>query len=309
MNVARILAASLLVACAPKSAELHSFVSGPEGFDTASYWVDTGKEVVVFDAQFTEDIAKTLLADIREVTQNPIAYVVVTHPNPDKFDGAPVFQAEGAKLVASKATADAMPGVRAYKAAYFEGVGMFEPGTFPALPTVDLTFDDQLTLELQGKTEIVLQVLEHPGVTTTQTVAIVDGHDVIVGDLVAGSVHAWLEGGIVEGATRPDIAGWLEALSELQALVGDEATVHPGRGKSGKAGAILPAQQDYLRAMDGIVADYVGALPSPMEDLSADGATHWAAIKAEAESAFPEHGLSYMVEYGVYGLAFAHAAR
>jgi glyoxylase-like metal-dependent hydrolase (beta-lactamase superfamily II) len=303
----RCLAAAFLAACAPKTAELHSFVSGPEGFDTASYWVDTGKEVVVFDAQFTEDLARSLLDDIHKVTDHPVAYVVVTHPNPDKFDGAPVFQQEGAKLVASKATADAMPGVHAYKKAYFEGAGMFEPGTFPALPSVDVTFDQELTLELQGETEIVLKVLEHPGVTVTQTVAVVDGREVIVGDLVAGGVHAWLEGGIVDGAARPDIGGWIAALDELAALVPEDALVRPGRGESGAAKTVLPAQQEYLRTMDELVKTYVEGLQSPMEELSSDGPTHWAALTTQAEQAFPDYGLSSLVTYGVYGLAFAHA--
>jgi glyoxylase-like metal-dependent hydrolase (beta-lactamase superfamily II) len=304
----RCLAAAFLSACAPKAATLHSFVSGPEGFDTASYWVDTGEEVVVFDAQFTEEIARALLADIREVTDHPVAYVVVTHPNPDKFDGAPVFQQEGAKLVASAATAEAMPGVHAYKAAYFEGAGMFAPGTFPALPSVDVTFEQELTLELKGSTEIVLQVLQHPGVTTTQTVAVVDGDEVIVGDLVAGGVHAWLEGGIVDGAARPDLQAWIEALDELAALVPEDATIRPGRGESGLAKDVLPAQQAYLRTMDELVKTYVDGLQSPMEELSSDGATHWAAITAQAEQAFPDYGLSSLVTYGVYGLAFSHAA-
>jgi hypothetical protein len=33
---------------------------------------------------------------------------VITHPNPDKFNGAPAFQAAGATMIASEATVEAL---------------------------------------------------------------------------------------------------------------------------------------------------------------------------------------------------------
>lgn len=152
-------------------------------------------------------------------------------------------------------------------------------------------------------------MLDHPGVTTTQTIAVIDGTDVIVGDLVASGVHAWLEGGIVDGQARPDVDGWIAGLDELRTRVGDQAVVHPGRGASGPAGTLIPAQQAYLRTMDDLDAADVDGLADPMADLSADPDTHWAALTSQAEAAFPDYGLSYLVTYGVYGLAFADAAR
>ena len=106
-----------LFGCRAEPLTLNAWTSGAEGFDTTSYWTETSDGVVVFDAQFTPDLAEELLADIRTQTDAPIAAVVVTHPNPDKFLGAPVFQAEGATLIASEATAAALPEVWAYKKA------------------------------------------------------------------------------------------------------------------------------------------------------------------------------------------------
>ena len=77
---------------------------------------------MAFDAQFTPDPAEPAIASLRAQTDNPITYLVITHPNPDKFNGAPAFQAEGAEVIASKATADAIPGVHAYKKAGFVGI-------------------------------------------------------------------------------------------------------------------------------------------------------------------------------------------
>ncbi len=279
--------------------ELSSFTSGPDGFDTTSWWVDTGAEVVVFDAQFTPALATLLLDEIRTATDSPVRYVVVTHPNPDKFNGATVFQAAGAELVASEATAAAMPGVHAYKEAYFVGAGMFTAETYPELPEVDRTFSGELVLPTE-QGELRLVELEHGGVTTTQTVGIV-GEDLVVGDLVAGRVHAWLEGGIVDGAPRPDLASWSAALDELPAL---GSRVRPGRGETLPVVDAVAEQQAYLSAMDRIVGEVVGGLEDPEAALSGPEADAvYATLTDRAVAEFPEHGLSYLVTYGVYGLA------
>lgn len=297
------LFALALLGCRAPELTLNTWTSGADGFDTTSTWTETADGVIVFDAQFTPALAESLLADIRASTDAPIAAVVVTHPNPDKFLGAPVFQAEGAALIASAATAAALPEVWAYKKAYFVGAGMFTEDSFPALPEVDQTFTGELTLD-QG--EIRLVELAHGGVTTTQTVGLV-GEDLVVGDLVAGRAHAWLEGGIVDGAPAPDLAAWASALDELSALgAGD---VYPGRGEVLPVDDAVAEQQAYLADMDAIVADYVADLEDPMGDLTgAEAGAHYAAITEAAEAAFPEYTLSYLVTYGVYGLALSHAA-
>ncbi|MCB9760077.1 MAG: MBL fold metallo-hydrolase [Alphaproteobacteria bacterium] len=302
------LAALSLTACAPaEPLKVHAFVSGAEGFDTSTYWVDTGAEVVVFDAQFTPALAEAMLAEIEAATDSPVRYVVVTHPNPDKFNGATVFQTAGAKLVASEATAQAMPGVHAYKEAYFVGAGMFEAGSYPLLPEVDLTFSGELSLDLDGEADVTLVELENPGVSSTQTVAVLDDA-LIVGDLAVGGVHAWFEGGIVDGAPAPTVDGWIAALDELSGLADASATVYPGRGAPTPVGELVPAQQAYLEGMQALVHDYVAGLEDPAAALGGEEAWgHYEAITAEAEAAYPALGLSYLVTYGVYGLAMEEA--
>ena len=297
------LAALALAACTTTEAPaLHAWTSGAEGFDTTSYWAETADGVVIFDAQFTPDLAAAMLDDLRAETDAPIYAVVVTHPNPDKFLGAPVFQDEGAMLVASEATADALADVWAYKQAYFVGAGMFTEDSFPALPTVDQTFSGTLDLT----PGVTLRELDHGGVTTTQTVAVV-GDDLVEGDLLAGRAHAWLEGGLVDGAATPDLDAWLAALDELPALASGD--VYPGRGEVLPVAQAVAEQQDYLIGMDAVVGDYLATLDDPWAALTGeDAGAHYAAITAEAEAAFPQHTLSYLVTYGVYGLAMQQAA-
>ena len=308
-------AALALPACGPASTgaqgpstdvaapSIHSFTSDQSGFDTRSYWLDTGSEVVVFDAQFTEPLAQKLVASIRATTRSKIAWVVVTHPNPDKFNGAAVFQREGAKVVASKSTAAAIPGVHAYKKAYFvDFAKMFTADTYPPLATVDVTFEGTTTLPLASGARVELRELRHAGVSTTQTVGWVpQAKALFVGDLVHHRAHAWLEGGIRDGAPHPDVDAWLAALDELGAFPG--ATVHGGRGGIGTVEEVVPAEQRYLRTMRDVVTRYVAALPDKKALDAADASKHWKALAALGTQAFPDYELPYMIEYGVYGLA------
>jgi glyoxylase-like metal-dependent hydrolase (beta-lactamase superfamily II) len=275
--------------------DVHTFTSGADGFDTHAYFYDSGEEVVVFDAQFTPALAEQMLADIRATTDSPIRYVVVTHANPDKFNGASVFQAAGAQIVASRQTADAMPAVHDYKSAYFIGAGMFTAQTYPALPSPDVVFDGAHTLELAGGARVELTVLTHAGVTSSQTVAFVpEARALFVGDLVHHGAHAWLEGAVDSGAPRPDLAAWRDALSELLAF--DGATVYAGRGDAAPVADAVASQRDYLaevaRLRGAYLADHAG--PYTADDH--------AALAAAIKAAFPERGLGYLVDYSVYGL-------
>jgi glyoxylase-like metal-dependent hydrolase (beta-lactamase superfamily II) len=299
-----------LAAAAPATAQLeaasahklNTFTSSQAGFDTHSYWYDTGREVVVFDAQFTPALAQQLIASIRAATRSPITTLVITHPNPDKFNGATAFQAIGAKVVASAATAAAMPGVHAYKKAYFVEVAkMFTNETYPALPRVDRTFQDHL--DLAGG--VRLQVLRHAGVASTQTVASIPAaRALVVGDLVHHQAHAWLEGGIVAGKPRLDVDAWVAALDELKAYPG--ATVYGGRGQVAPVARAVADEQAYLLKAREIARAYVRALGPRVTELDGpQAAAHQAEVAKRIDAAFPGYQLAYLTGYSVYGLLAA----
>ena len=292
-----------LTGVSPGDAEVGQYTSDANGFDTHSYFYDTGTEVVVFDAQFTESEAGKLLAAIRAKTDHPIRYVVITHPNPDKFNGAAVFQREGAKVVASEATAAAIPATHAYKKYFWTQVAKaFTEETYPAQASVDVTFRGTHSLVLAGGAKVELTELKHPGVAVTQTVAWVPGQKaLIVGDLVHHEAHAWLEGGIREGRTVVDIAGWKAALDELSAW--PQATVYGGRGASAPVAEAIAAQKRYLDGMVGLVEGYAEELGDRKAELCGDAAApHYTELQQRAGAAFPDYALPYMVGYGVYGL-------
>ncbi|MFZ5469685.1 MAG: MBL fold metallo-hydrolase [Myxococcota bacterium] len=294
---------------ATAAGKLYTFTSDVKGFDTHSFYLDTGREVIVFDAQFTEELAKKLLAEIQAKTSSPIRYLVLTHPNPDKFNGAQVFRAAGAKVVASKATAAAIAQVHAYKRHFFVNVAqMFTPESYPPQAEVDLVFEGKLSLPLAaGKVE--LHQLRHSGVSSTQTVAsLPKERALLVGDLVHHQAHAWLEGGIENGQPTPNLEAWRKALEELRLFKG--TTVYGGRGKAAPVEVAVRAQKDYLTRLERLVTRYVADLgPRRAELAGPKAAEHHKKLALLAQEAFPEYAHPYLVEYGVYGLVNAIAAR
>ncbi len=302
-----IIAAALsLVALGPVSAgQLGVYQSDAKGFDTRTYWYDDGREITVFDTQFVPALTEAMIAEIRKTSQNPISRVVVTHPNPDKFNGLSVLHKLGAVSISSKATADAMKGVHDYKEYFWVNIAKaFTKETYPKLEPVKQTFEGQQVIKLASGETITLTQLKRAGVASTQTVARIDATgDLIVGDLIHYKSHAWLEGGIVGGAPKVDIAAWIAAVGELSGLGGK--VVHGGRGEDAPVDAAIADQQAYLKGIDAVVVQYVtdlGARASELKD-PVKAAEHHKALQAKAEAAFPGRKLSYLIGYGVYGLA------
>jgi glyoxylase-like metal-dependent hydrolase (beta-lactamase superfamily II) len=292
-------------AAAPRTTSTLGVVTSDDaGFDTHSFFYDTGREVVVFDAQFTPAYAEMVIDAIQKQTPSPITWVVVTHPNPDKFNGASAFQAIGAKVVASEATARAIPAVHAYKKNFFVNVAKsFTDSTYPAEAHVDVTFQGRFSLPLAGGAAVDLVDLGRPGVSSTQTIAVVPAANaVVVGDLVHGRAHAWLEGGIVDGAPVPTLDAWRDILRDLGGMA--PLTVYGGRGDALPADEAAAQETAYLDGMEALVRDYVTDLGPKKTELFGDAMpAHAHAIAERAAARFPGYAYPFMVEYGVYGLA------
>ncbi|MCB0422194.1 MAG: MBL fold metallo-hydrolase, partial [Bdellovibrionales bacterium] len=167
------------------------YKSGPEGFDTRTFFYVGKNEVVAIDSQFTPELAKKSIAHLRQFTDKPIKALIITHPNPDKFNGASVFKKEGAQIIGSKATADAMAGVNAYKKYYFVHMAkMFSEESYPSLTPIDETFEDSLTLNLKGDQVIRLVETNQPAISSNQTVVYIEGAGgLFVGDMIHHKAH------------------------------------------------------------------------------------------------------------------------
>lgn len=291
-----------------EAGQLHVFTSGDDGFNTHSVWYDDGKEVTVVDTQFTLEVAQQLVFDIQKQTKSPITRIIITHPNPDKFNALSVFHKLGAESIASAKTAAAIPGVDSYKRYFWVEIAhVFTDETYPKIEPVKTTFSGQKVIKLKSGETITLIELKEPGISSNQVVVRIDASgDLIVGDLVAYKAHAWLEGGIVDTHPQPNIAGWKADLQQLLTL--GKGKVYGGRGEFGPIAEVVPVQIAYLDKADQIVTSYVkrlgdNALPELTDPVKSQG--HFQAIQAEFVKAFPNYALPDLISYGVYGLAFS----
>jgi len=68
----------------------------------------------------------------------------------------------------------------------------------------------------------------------------------------------------------------------------------------------VPAQINYLQTADQIVATYVNDLGARKDELLGENASaHYVKMKEAMQVVFPDYAHSYMIEYGVYGLALS----
>jgi glyoxylase-like metal-dependent hydrolase (beta-lactamase superfamily II) len=214
---------------------------GSEGRPNAGFIV-TGEGVVVVDALASPEQGQRLLRTIRQVTRQPIVWLVLTHHHPDHHFGAIVFRRAGAKVIAHPDTRvlASEAGRDALVADWTRVVGIdamrgFE---FADVPDRPVTATD--TLRLGGRTIVIT----HPGA----------GHS-------AGDLMIWLpservlfagdvlvEDGVtmvVDGSSRE----LLRALRTIDSL--NPRVVVPGHGAIPRVAATLVARtRDYVSGLE-----------------------------------------------------------
>lgn len=299
---------STLVQSKTGEGRIIEFKSGPEGFDTRTFFYEGKNEVIAIDAQFTEELAKKSIDHLRTFTSKPITWLIITHPNPDKFNGASVFKSEGAQIIASKKTAEAIPGVHGYKEYFFvEMAKMFKKGEYPQPTEVDQTFDLEMDLVLGGGERILLRELSSPGVSSTQSVVYIKSiKALLVGDLVHYKAHAWLEGGIVNGQATPTLEGWINDLNEIAEIFPKNTMVYGGRGSSVRLEIAAKEQIQYLKEAKSLVQQQIQILGDKAVEFKGPKAgVLYKKLAQTFQEKFPDYDLSYMIEYGAYGLVLS----
>lgn len=297
-----------LCSSATLAGTLTAFTSDAAGFDTHTYYYDDGKEVTLIDTQFVPSLTAAMVEQVKRTTSSPITRVIVTHANPDKYNGLPYLHKLGVESITSAAVAKDMPVVHAYKENFWVNQAKaFKPGTYPAFENVKTTFDKSRTITLKSGETITLFELANPGVTTHQVVVRIDQTgDLIVGDLVHPKAHLWLEGGLVDGKPRPDLKRWSDALGELPKLAEGKpnARLYGGRGRVVSVSEAVRGEQQYLAKAQALVVNYVGTLGARKGELAdpAKSGAHYKELEKRFASAFPDYKLPYMIGYSVYGL-------
>lgn len=233
------------------------------GHTSNAGFVVTDEGVVVFDALGTPALGWALLQAIRERTDQPVEYVVISHYHADHIYGLQAFTDHAdAKVIAQEnalqylntetmqASEDAERRLQQRREALFPWV---DENTRIVAP--DETFDDQYSFELGGITfELVHMGPAHaPG----DIIMIVPEYGVVFsGDVIYTGRIPFLD------SPHVDTANWLAGLEYLQNLDMDVRRVIPGHGKTFKdMDEAVQFTHDYIthvrESMGAAAADFV----------------------------------------------------
>ena len=255
-------------------------------------WFDVNVSVVagtdgllVVDTNASEVAARTVLSDLRRLSDAPLVAAVNTHVHFDHTFGNGVFAAEGAELVAHEEAAAALPvhaaEIRARAAAEADEDQRYAELAATEVVLPGRTFSSALTLDLGDR----LVELVHPGRghTSGDLVVRVDDADVVLaGDLVEESTARDGVPGFGSDCFPMD---WPSTLDLVLNLVGPGTVVMPGHG--------APVGRDFVeeqRAALGVVAETI-------RDLAGRGVPLDQALDA-AEWPYPREALADAVRRG-----------
>lgn len=207
------------------------FVSTPETFSTASYWIEGPEGLVVIDAQLLPSMALRALELAERVTARRAVLCVVLHPDPDRYGGVGVYRDRSIRVVSSRQVVAAIPAVdRERRAALTERFGERYLSRV-VLPEV---FGDRSQVLAAAGLRLNATVFGQ-GSSAGHVVIEWEGH-VFMGDLVTPGFHARLD--------DADIDAWVQRLSEAREL--RPRWIHPGRGATGNSD-LIDDQIGYLR--------------------------------------------------------------
>jgi glyoxylase-like metal-dependent hydrolase (beta-lactamase superfamily II) len=226
--------------------------------------------VLVADTQATPAMAADVIRRIREVTDKPIQYVVLTHYHAVRVLGASAYKPQ--QVIASQDTYDLI--VERGEQDKASEIGRF-PRLFrnvesvpPGLTWPTITFSGKLTLWL-GKLEVHLLQLGR-GHTKGDTVVWLPGE------------RAMLSGDLVEFDATPYggdayFADWPKTLDNIAAL--EPAALVPGRGPALKGETQVKRGLDVTRAFVSDVYAQVRAAAAAGKDLKATYRATYDALK------------------------------
>ncbi|MFQ5879715.1 MAG: MBL fold metallo-hydrolase [Dehalococcoidia bacterium] len=193
--------------------------------------------VVVIDSLMTPTLARNLLADVQQVTNKEIGYLVNTHHHGDHVFGNDFFPS--ARVIAHYKCRQVLAEAGQH---FIRQFAQGRPELAPELATVnirlpDATFSDRLTLYL-GERQLELIHTGHGHTPDDIVIHLPQERMVFCGDLLFAGIMPVMRDG--------NSQGWMEAIGQVLAL--DAATVVPGHGHL-STGQDLVQERQFLAEM------------------------------------------------------------
>ncbi len=202
--------------------------------------------LVCFEALATPAAARIWLDRLREQTDKPVKYLVLSHYHAVRVLGASAFDAE--VIVAHEQTRRLIEerGLADWHSEYGRMPRLFlEPDTIPGLTHPDLTFSDRLTIPLGGdRGDLVLQYCGRGHTAGDIVLWVPKSKTLFAGDLVEAEAALYTG----DAFHREWSSGTLDAVKAFQAehLVGGRGGVARGREQ---VDAAIEQTRDFLTTM------------------------------------------------------------
>lgn len=227
-----------------------------EGHTSNAGFVVTSEGVVVFDGLGTPSLGWNLLKAIRQITDKPVRYVVVSHYHADHIYGLQAFKDHSpAVIVAQERAMEYRENEETADERADQRLGQRREALYPwvdqntRVVPPDITFKQRSTLYLGGKRFVLLYA--GPAHSSSDMMMMVEPDGVLfAGDIVQNGRIPFMNSDDV------DTANWLQSLAEVQKL--DPKFIIPGHGRPSTAAkeaiAFTHDYIDYVRSAMGKAA-------------------------------------------------------
>ena len=238
---------------------------------------------MIIDATATPVAAQGVIAKIREITDKPIKYVVLTHYHAVRVLGASGYKSEGLEqIIASRDTYDLI--VERGQQDMDSEIGRF-PRLFQAVESVPgltwptMTFEGEMTLWL-GKLEVKIKQVGR-GHTKGDTIVYLPSQNICFsGDLVEADAACYTGDAY--------LADWPQTLDNLAAMQFDKLI--PGRGPALMTPEAVQKGLAYTR-------DFVSTLYQSAQEAVAQGMDLNATMQHTRKAMDPKFGHVFIYEH------------
>ncbi|MBL4674497.1 MAG: MBL fold metallo-hydrolase [Arenicella sp.] len=196
-------------------------LSGEGGFTGGNVGLSVGSDGVAMIDNGLSSTIDILKAEIAEITEQPIDYLINTHIHGDHIGNNHIFGKDGARIVSHENL----------RASLIKDEKNGGPASFPVL-----TFNDQMTIHLNGDAAQIIH-FDHAHTDGDAVVYFKNDNVLHTGDIMFNKVFPFIDGnngGSVDGVIR--------ALEGIAAMINDQTKVIPGHGP-------LANKADVLRTL------------------------------------------------------------
>lgn len=208
-------------------------------------FIVTSEGVVLVNATDNYLLARSMHEAIREITDQPVKYVVLENAQGHAMLGSNYWQEQGAKIVAHQETYDE---IESYGEAIIERMrsGRRDKAAGTELTLPDIVFEGEWVIEMGGE-KIEARYLG-PAHSPGDTVVWLPGQKIVIAGDTA--FHERL----LPVFEHTDTAGWIETWDVFEALGAE--TVIPGHGSPTNMAEVTKYTKDYIAYM----RDNIGAI-------------------------------------------------